>query len=241
MSSAVRVLRSSQGEEDKVGLDVQDEETREIADNLDTEITRTIDLGIHTAFSAFVRGPDSDNRIDANEEIQQLIEELHAGEYDYLIAHDDSRIARDDFFFVIHYACIMGGAEMVFSDGIDLDSLEFRVKRVVEQHVKQEEIRKSKKARARRRDNGGREGTPPIGLDWDDDSHSWIPDDNFETVLRAISLKDAGLTHRDVVDEIDIIGSTGTVTNIMDRREDYEIQMLEHGYTYPGTKGDSVD
>jgi len=131
------ILRSSQGDENKIGLEVQDEVTTTLADDLDTTIDRTIDLGIHTAFSAFVRGPDSDNRLDNNEEIQELIEELHAGEYDYLIAYDDSRISRDDFFFVIHYACIMGGAEMVLLTTLILTSLEFRVKRVVEQHVKQ--------------------------------------------------------------------------------------------------------
>lgn len=233
MSSAVRILRSSQGDENKIGLEVQDEVTSTLADDLDTTIDRTIDLGIHTAFSAFVRGPDSDNRLDNNEEIQKLIEELHAGEYDYLLAYDDSRVSRDDFFFVIHYACIMGDAEMVFIEDVDLDSLEFRVKRVVEQHVKQTEIKKSREVRERRRNNGGREGTPPTGLDWDDDRHGWEPDDDFEAALRVLVLKDAGYTHREVVAEVDVAGSTGTVTNILNRRDEYEDQMLEHGYTYP--------
>lgn len=236
MSSAVRIIRSSQGDENKVGLDVQREETAALADDLDVTIERTIDLGIHTAFSSFVRGPATDNRLDANDKIQSLLDELHAGEYDYLLAYDDSRVARDDFFFVLHYACIMGDTEMVFVEDIDLDSLEFRVKRVVEQHVKQTEIKKSREARERRRENGGREGTPPLGLDWDEDRLGWVPDEDFEAVLRVIALKDAGYTHREVVDEIDVVGSTGTVSNILNRREAYEDQMLENGYTYPDVK-----
>lgn len=241
MSSAVRILRSSQGNEDKVSLDVQDKVTTELADEHNGTINRSIDLGIHTAFSAFVRGPESENRIDNNEEIQELLEELHAGEYDYLFAYDDSRVARDDFFFVLHYACIMGSCEMIFFDDIELNSLEFRVKRVVEQHVKQTEIRKSQEARERRRDNGGREGEPPTGLDWDDQRHGWEPDDDFEDVLRVIALKDAGFTHREVVKAVDAVGSTGTVTNILNRREEYETQMLEHGYMYPDIQPEPAD
>jgi hypothetical protein len=233
MSSAVRILRSSQGDENKIGLEVQDEVTTTLADDLDTTIERTIGLGIHTAFSAFVRGPEADNRLDNNDEIQELIEELHAGKYDYLLAYDDSRVSRDDFFFVIHYACVMGNTEMVFAEDVDLDSLEFRVKRVVEQHVKQQEIKKSREVRRRRRENGGQEGTPPTGLEWDDDRHGWEPSDDFEAVLRALALKDEGYTHREIVAEIDVVSSTGTVSNIVDRRGEYEDQMLEHGYTYP--------
>lgn len=233
MSSAVRILRSSQGDEDKVSLDVQDEKTAALAEDLDTTIERTTDLGIHTGFSSFVRGPDADNRIDAHPDIQELLEELHTGEHDYVLAYDDSRVARDDFFFVLHYACIMGDATMVFWEDIDLDSLEFRVKRVVEQHVKQTEIQKSQEARERRREDGGREGEPPTGLDWDDDRHGWEPDDDFEDVLRVIALKDAGYTHREVKERVDVVGSTGTITNIMRRREDYEQLMLDHGYVFP--------
>jgi len=122
---------------------------------------------------------------------------------------------------------------MTFWDDIDLKSLEFRVKRVVEQHVKQTEIRKSQEARERRRQNGGREGEPPIGLDWDDNQHGWKPDEDFEDVLRMLKLKDEGHTHREVVEAVNVVGSIGTVTNILNRRDEYESQMLEHGYTYP--------
>ena len=77
------------------------------------------------------------------------------------------------------------------------------------------EISKSKAARKRRRENGGREGTPPTGLDWDDDRHGWVPDDDFESVLRILALKDERYIHREIVSEIDVAGSTGTVTNIL--------------------------
>jgi DNA invertase Pin-like site-specific DNA recombinase len=135
----------------------------------------------------------------------------------------------------------MGDATMAFWDDIDLGSLEFRVKRVVEQHVKQTEIRKSQEARERRRQNGGREGEPPTGLDWDNNQHGWEPDDDFEYALRVPKLKDEGHTHREVVEAVDVVGSTGTVTNILNRRDEYENQMLEHGYTYPDVGSASAD
>lgn len=107
------------------------------------------------------------------------------------------------------------------------------MKRDVEQYVKQTETRKSKEARERRRRDGVREGEPPTGLDWDIDRLGWEPADDFEGVLRELALKDAGYTHREVVEAVDVVGSTGTVSNILNRRDEYEDQMLEHGYVYP--------
>jgi len=196
MSRALRFIRSSQGERDKVSLALQRETTTELheehgysADQVDD-----VDLGIHTGFSRHTRGIESDNRLDANPEVQAAIERLRDGEYDHVFAFDDTRICRDDFYFVIKDAAIQGGAEFVFADDIDPESLAFRVKRVVEMWVKLQEIAKSKAARAERRENGGREGEPPTGLDWDDERLGWEPDEDIEEVLRVLAMKDAGYT-----------------------------------------------
>ena len=61
---------------------------------------------------------------DHHDDIQQLLEDLDNGVYDYLIAYDDTRLARDDFFFVIRYSAIRGGAELQFVDDIDIQSLD---------------------------------------------------------------------------------------------------------------------
>ncbi|MFA9517294.1 resolvase [Halopenitus sp. H-Gu1] len=193
-----------------------------------------VDLGIHTGFSRHTRGIESDNRLDANPEVQAAIERLRDGKYDHVFAFDDTRICRDDYYFVIKDAAIKGSAEFVFADDIDSESLAFRVKRVVEMWVKLQEISKSKEARAERRENGGREGESPTGLDWDDERLGWEPDEDFEGVLRVLAMKDSGYTHREVVEAVDVVGSTGTVSNILNRRDEYEQQMIEHGYSYPG-------
>jgi len=234
MSRALRFIRSSQGDSDKVSLSLQRETTDELLDELgyDEDNVDDVDLGIHTGFSRHTKDIDDDNRLDNHPEVEAAVERLKDGVYDHVIAYDDTRICRDDYYFVIKDAAIQGGTEFKFTDNIDTESLAFRVKRVVEMWIKLQEIRKSKAARKRRRENGGREGTPPTGLDWDDDRHGWVPDDDFEAVLRVLALKDAGYTHREVVAEVDVAGSTGTVSNIIERREEYEEQMLEHGYTY---------
>lgn len=240
---ALRFIRSSQGNSDKISLSLQRETTAAVAEDLDytPDQIDDVDLNIHTGFSRHTRGTDANDRLDAHPEVQTAIERLRDGLYDHVIAYDDSRICRDDYYFVIKDAAIQGDAEFVFVDDIDTDDLAFRVKRVVEMWVKLQEIRKSKAARAERRNDGGREGTPPTGLDWDDNRHRWEPDENFNDVLRVIALKDAGFTHRKVLDEVEIVNSPGTVSNILDRRDEYEDQMLEHGYTYPDTARQSAD
>lgn len=242
-SRALRFIRSSQGDNDKISLSLQRETTAELAENLGltTNHIDDVDLGIHTGFSRHTRGMDVTNRLDAHPEVRAAIEQLRDGKYDHVIAYDDSRISRDDYYFVIKDAAIEGDAEFVFVDDIDTESLAFRVKRVVEMWVKLQEIAKSKAARAARRNNGGREGTPPTGLDWDEDRHGWEPDEYFNDVLRVIALKDAGLTHREVLDVIEIVNSPGTVSNILNRREEYENQMLEHGFEYPNVDSQITD
>lgn len=121
-----------------------------------------IDLGIHTGFSRHTRSIDKDNPLDNHSEVQAAVEHLQNGVDDHVVAYDDTRIYRDDYYFVIKDAAIQGGAEFKFADDIDTDSLAFRVKRVVEMWIKLQEIRKSKAARKRQRENGRREGEPPV-------------------------------------------------------------------------------
>jgi len=224
MSEAVVVIRRSEGDDDAVGLQQQRERVPEMAADLvgGEENVHVIDLGIHTGFSIHVRDP-KDERIDDNQQVLEMIDDLRAGRYDYVCAWDDTRLARDEFFSEIKRAVRLGDAEFAFIEEVqDVDSLTFGVTRRVEQDVKEREIRKSKQARRRRREQGGYEGPPPLGTKWDDDRFSIEPDDQFDDVLEVLEMKDNGATHRQVVDAVDAINSTGTVTNVLERRELYE-------------------
>jgi len=104
------------------------------------------------------------------------------------------------------------------------------------------QIKKSREARERRRNNGGRKGHhQPV---WTGTTTGTIGGYRMTTSKQycvSWRLKDAGLTHREVVAEIGVAGSTGTVTNIINRRDEYEDQMLEHGYTYPDMELEPAD
>lgn len=95
---------------------------------------------------------EDDNRFDANEDVQSAVDDLKNGEYKYVCAWDDIRVARDDYFWEIRRAARLGNAEFEFIDKSlpDGDSLTFAVNRTVEQKVKEREMRKAAEARAYR-------------------------------------------------------------------------------------------
>lgn len=198
---AVAIMRSSQGESDKVSLKQQRAQVRELADDLADEVD-VIDLAIHTGFSIFERDRD-DDRLDANPRMERLIFELLAGEYDYVCGWDDTRMARDDFFFVLQWAALIGGAEFRFVEEIDTNSLEFRISRVVEQFVKVREIKKSQSALEYRREQGFYEGAPPKGLAYDAAGEHLVVGDKdvFETACEAIRMRASGESYRSIAAE----------------------------------------
>jgi len=102
MTDVVRVIRQSQGTEDSISPSSSGK-TRALAENLDADLIDTVDLNNHSGFSLFRKDP-GDERLDSHPEVQKMIEGLRAGQWDYLIAHDDTRIARDEFYSVIQYA-----------------------------------------------------------------------------------------------------------------------------------------
>lgn len=220
MTDAVRIIRSSQGNDDKVSLAVQREETEALADELGINELVTIDLGIHTGFSAFTR-PSKNNRIDQVDEYQELLDDLQAGVYDYVIAYDDTRICRDDYFFVIQFHAIAGGAEFRFCEDVDMDSIGFRVTRVVEQFVKIKEMRKAKEAMAHRADQGMDHGPAPYGLQYDDAGEYWVVDpDEIGVVKRVYELREQGMSYREIADESPL--GKSAVGKVLSRREEYE-------------------
>ena len=53
----------------------------------------------------------ADERIDTNGQMDTLLTKLREGVYDYLIAWDDTRIARDSFYWVVVWHAEIGGCE----------------------------------------------------------------------------------------------------------------------------------
>ena len=227
MSRAAALIRKSQGGDDDVSLKLQREEVPKLAGE-HAEAVETIDLGVHTGFSIHMKGADEE-RIDAHPDIQELLTDLRAGEYDFLVAYDDTRLARDQFYWELKRAAVLGECELAFVEEPPDDQLTFRVQRAVESDVKRREIEKSQAALDAREERGDDHGRPPFGLRYDDDGRRWVPDresGEFATALEVIRRRNDGYSWRDVEDETGV--SRSTARSVYDRRERY-LQAAEAG------------
>lgn len=225
MTRAAAFIRKSQGDEDDVSLTLQRDRVTALADDLADDVD-TIDLGVHTGFSVHMR-PNAEERIDNNPDVLTLLEDLRAGEYDYLCAWDDTRLARDQFFWELKRAAIVGGCELAFVEESPEDELTFRVQRAVESDVKRREIQKSRAALEERENQGHDQGRPPFGLTYDDNGERWVPDresengerSDFQKALDVVKARENGLSWRDVAAETGV--HKDTARNIWDRRDRY--------------------
>lgn len=223
-SRAAGFLRKSQGSDDDVSLQLQREQVPALAAEtagVDVDDVEVIDLGVHTGFSVHTKG-DGDDRIDAHPAVEELLADLRAGEYDVLAAYDDTRLARDQFYWELKRAAIVGECELAFVETPPEDDLTFRVQRAVESDVKRREIEKSQEALAAREERGDDQGRPPYGLQYDDDGRRWVPDHEsgeFDDALDVIEARDDGVPWREIAEETGV--NTGTARRVYDRRERY--------------------
>lgn len=225
MSKAVAFIRKSQGDDDDVSLQLQREQVTALAGEFAADV-ETIDLGVHTGFSSHVR-PDAETRIDTHDAVRALLTDLRAGEYEYLCAWDDTRLARDQFFWELKRAAIVGGCAFEFVDAPPEDQLTFRVQRAVESDVKRREIQKSKAALEARNQQGYDQGRPPFGLTYDAAGEQWVPDrasdtdeqSDFQTALAVINARTNDHSWRAVAAETGVTKSTAR--RIWKRRDRY--------------------
>lgn len=226
---ALAVIRQSQSSRsESASLSLQRDEIPQLAEEHAEEVEE-IDLGVHTGFSIHFKEGD-DERIDANEDVLRALRDVRAGKYDYIVSWDDTRLARDPFFWEWVRAAKTGGAEFLFYQDLpDIDSLEFRVRRVVEQDVKQREIQKSKEVLEDRKDKGYDQGRPPKGLKFDSEGQYWVPDEEFEDVLEVIEMYEDGSSYTDLEEKTGY--SRTTISKILNERRDlYEKKASEHGF-----------
>lgn len=222
MTDVATLVRQSQGTEDSISLELQREQTGSRARELGDHDPHRVDLGVHTGFSIFVKRA-SQNRIDSNDAMLDLLDRLAAGEFDHLVAHDDTRIARDQFYWVIVWHARRGGCHIEFLENVPSDDLTFRVSRVVEAEMKRKETEKARAAKERRREKGMYEGGEPLGLKFDEQGEFLVQDpDEWEIVVEVFDYLADGQTYSDIVETVDGIGSTGTITKLKKRRERYE-------------------
>lgn len=237
---AVFFVRSSQGTSDKISLSIQEEKCRARAEELADTVVE-INLGIHTGFSAHVK-PHSEDRIDTNEQVLQFVEDLREGAYDYVVAYDPKRIARDEYLFEITRAARLGRAEFSFINARidDIDDPMFPVEHVFEASTKRHEMHKAAEALARREENDLPTGRPPKGLEYNGEKTELVPGDEFGNVLAIIALIDGdGYSYTDIV-RAGLAPSKGTITGIKEKRSLYLEKAAEHGHVLPDPE-DAID
>ena len=217
MSKALAWIRKSKGDDDDVGLEDQRELVRGLAEDVADEV-EVLDLGIHTGFSTMTRD-DPAGLLDQNERVQECVSELEAGEYSHLVAWDDRRICRDEYFSVVQYAATKGNAEIVYVGDVNEDDLTFDLKRRIERDTKEEEIEKSRRAIERRTKQGYDHGRPRFGMTYDADSYYQVPGEDFDTVLEIFRLDRDGKSRREVAEAVEV--PLGTVQNVIERRDWY--------------------
>ena len=217
MSRALAWIRKSKGDDSDVGLEHQRELIRALAEDVASEVD-VLDLGIHTGFSTMTRN-DPAGLLDQNERVQSRVNELETGTYSYLVAWDDRRICRDEYFSVIQYAAKQGNTEIVYVGDVNDDDLTFDLKRRIERDTKEEEIKKSRQAVERRRERGYDHGRPRFGMTYDADGHYQIPGEDFDTVLDIFQYDQNGMSRREIAEEVEV--PLGTVQNVLDRQQWY--------------------
>lgn len=226
VSNIVCIFRQSQGTDDSVSLELQRERVVELAAEMGEHDPDIIDLGVHTGFSVFM---DSDGeekkkkRIDTNEQILSLLEDLDDGKYDYLLAWDDTRVARDQFYWVVSWHAKNGGCELKFIEEKPENDLTFRVERAVESEVKMKEITKTRKAIKHRQEQGHDHGRPRFGMVYNEAGTRQVPGEDFELVKEIWELKDNGHTYDEIENETGV--SRGTAHRVIKERDWYETRL----------------
>lgn len=217
MTTALAWIRKSKGSEDDVGLEQQREKVPALAEGLADDVER-LDLGVHTGFSSMTRD-DPAGLLDQNERVTDAVKRLQSGAYDYLVAWDDRRICRDEYFSVIQYACTQGDAELVYVGDVADDDLTFDIKRRVERDTKEEEIRKAKRAIQEKKERGDDLGRPRFGMTYNAAGTTQVPGEEFDTVMEILRMRSNGATYAEIEEETGV--AQATANRVVDRREWY--------------------
>lgn len=221
---ALYVIRQSQGEDENTA---SLREQRQLVPRLARELAGSwdrvdaLDLGVHTGFSIHSREKE-ESRIDANDDVLDAVERVEAGDYSYVVALNDTRIARDDYFSRWKRAARLGDAEFVFySDDVETGTLSHDIQRKVEEHAKKKEIERAKNAVRARANSGKWNSRAPRGLEFDSDGDYLVPGEDYYACLEVIAARDSGESWRDIEDRTGIPYSTAR--RIYDNRERYEV------------------
>lgn len=225
MSNAYGYTRLSQ--QSKQSIKDQIVDIREYCDNNNLTLVDILDDGKYQS------GYSTEER----DEYNRLKELIQKGQVGAVVVRGTERLGRDwDERMMFIILCRQNGVELhdtergeVGLDDVITASVE-GIQAANDDAGMRKYIERAKRAKKQKRERGDYDGDCPMGTRYTEDKTSLEANSQFETILDIISSKDDGATHREVSEEFGV--STGTVTNIMKRRQIYE-HIESHGSWRP--------
>lgn len=164
------------------------------------------------------------------EKYTQLLDNIESGSVDAVVVRDRARLSRDfDERLRLLTRFRETGVELhVIEAGgyIDVQDVQTAAMECVHaamDHVKKmAEIRRSREALEEKKEKGHDLGRPPYGFRYNDAGEHWVPDresGEFSDALDIISLREDGVSWRDIEDETE--ATMSTARRVWDRRERY--------------------
>lgn len=195
----------------------QKEEIRNLADQHEFNLLHIYDDGQRSS------GFDNDRP-----EYTQMVAHTDEQDIDAIIVRDTDRLSRDKkervmLLFELESKDIevwttQSGEPVDFEDdeGFLLEVL----RAYFDDVFKRREIEKAKRKIQQRIDKGFYHGRPPYGLQYNDQKTQLTPDEEFETAVRILQMRDDGYTYEDICDATG--ESYGRVYRTVNNRELYE-------------------
>jgi DNA invertase Pin-like site-specific DNA recombinase len=182
-------------------IDRQKEEIKEYCRKQDLELREIFDDGERTSGYNIER-----------EQYQRLKEKLQ--EIDTVVARDRQRLGRDfdeRMQFILDLRQTDTALHITTEGEIDLSDpysvVMESMQSASDDKSKRKEIEKAKKEVQKRQEKGYYQGKPPFGLQFDDEKKYLVPDENFETALKVLKLRDQDKSYPDISDELGITTS----------------------------------
>ena len=211
--TAVGYIRLSQ---DGKSLERQHRDVKEYADAEDFDLVKVYNEGRHAS------GFDEDRK-----EYQSLLEHVGDGDVAAVVVPNLSRLSRDrkerlrllldlDTADVELHSHELGRAVNLDDDW---ELVQQSIKATTDDVEKRKEIKRSKRATKERLENGFDHGRPPFGLQFDDAGEYWVPGEDFDTALDIVSLRENGLSWRDIADKTG--ANKDTARRIWERKDRY--------------------
>lgn len=207
----------------------QKQEIQNLADEQRFELLEIFDDGQKS--SGF------DNERDQYLEMQAVLEDENV---DVLIVRDRDRLSRDKRErSALYYDLDEWDVELWTTTdeqrvdfGDDESWLIEMIRNYMDDAAKRRDIQKAKRKVKQRVENGYYHGRPPKGTQFDEKGQYLVPNRNFDSVLRVLSMRTQGYSYSETEKETGI--AQGTIANIIDRQDEYIELGVAHGYDVDG-------